>query len=357
MSQSKHYFPLFYATINLLFISCSKNHEVLKEFESFPIEKELVGQELDWKSCNYPAHLMIYDSILTVADAANENLLYFFDLNSDTFLGSVGKKGKGPDEMVSEPWLLPSYRENEKEIFFKFVNQETRTRCEVELFNSIKSKKIIYSNEKKLSSMLPDLIADELSDSIVVGSYRGHNFEEGVFLFDENNEEILNNQKRLKLDYSLDNETYDYVTQEWLKVSRNKQRIVGTFLHLKKIHLYDNQGNINLVIKDKNSEHLDVSNKGPDIILNNPVYYCCSHLSNKYIYIVNRNELLTDKLSKPHSEVLVFSYNGDPIVKYELDRVVTSRSAIYFKNNRLYAWDEFSFAFVYFDLLPESHIK
>lgn len=317
-------------------------------FDSFHIEKNLISIEADWIINNDGLRMQIFDSILLVFDELNEHFFYFYNLNNHKLLASFGKKGKGPNEFVRPPEVLGSFRSENNEIYFFLNDQFQNEMVEVKLLESINSRRIVTQETFNLSYKLPIRILTRINDSIFAGT--GNDKRGSLFLYNYKQDSIINWQKRVKTKgfgyIHKDNEFI--INQEYIKVRPDKQKIVGIFHSLKRIHIYNPEGDIETIIIDKDQGDLDFSSE--KALFNNIKYYYPSILSDKYILIVNT--LSTGKdWGKDQSkiEILIFDYSGKAVANYKLDRWVLGYTMDW-KLNRLYAYDLNNDKFVYYNL-------
>ncbi|AWW31243.1 hypothetical protein DN752_14540 [Echinicola strongylocentroti] len=87
--------------------------------EDIPPPTQLNGRKLNFQEFLNPRHILFLDNHLVVAQNANleTDLFYLYDLENDSFIGSIGKKGFGPGEMVQSTGMEPGFSEGE---FFTF---------------------------------------------------------------------------------------------------------------------------------------------------------------------------------------------------------------------------------------------
>ena len=348
----KNYFIILFILLLViipLYQSCINNSGKIVEFDSFSIEKNLIAHEANWINNNSNLHMQIFDSILLVIDMYNEHYFYFYNINSQKLLTSFGKKGKGPDEFFNIPEVLDFYRAEENEIYFYLVDQAKRGIIEVKLLTSIKSNKIVSNEIIEFSYKIPGIFLYKLNDSIYAGS--GEDNRGSLFLYNIKRDSIIKWQKRTKI------KGYGYIyldnklngSQEYIKVSPDRKKIVSRFYFLKRIHIYDNKGDIITIIQDKNKGGLDFSS--PHVSSKNNDRYRLSILSNEFFLIVNSSLPSNRDRNKGQQimEILIFNYSGKAVAKYKLDRLGFVFTMDW-KMNRLYTYDDENGEFIYYNL-------
>ena len=111
-------------------------------------------------------------------------------------------------------------------------------------------------------------------------------------------------------------------------IKPNNSKIVSALQFFKRIDVFSPE-----------TEHLfsiefDDSPDNPEYYTNpdNPIpntlilYFTLMHLSDNYIYLYNRNSSIDIETIVKKPEVLVFSWEGEPVARYQLDRRISSFS-------------------------------
>jgi hypothetical protein len=325
----------------IILTSCTSKDPQILEFNSFPIETRVSARELQWDDCGIPLKVSVYDTIIVIVQNANKHLLYFFNTTNNSLIGSACRKGKGPGEFSHGPWLQPQFHSDNKDIYISMVDQGTRERIELAVFQSISSGSAVIKKRKKISDLIPDPLAFELNDSIVVGTDKWAG-ETSLFFFNERTESVISTTPKIEIE-GLNSEKERPDFQEWLNISPNRDYFVGNFNQIKLFTIYDHDGRLDFIIKNKENKVNRAEERGK-------VYYEDIHLSDDNIYVVNANRIMAILPTQPDkSEVLVFNYKGRPIKKFLLDRTIM-RTAMDFVHNRLYGYDVVEMTYVYFDL-------
>lgn len=334
--------------VALLNHSC-KNHitEVI-EFDSFEIEKDIVAQDAKWINNYSSISPQIIDSILFLIDMYNENYFYFYNLNNHELLTSFGNRGKGPDEYYDLPESKEfSYKEGEKVFFYLMGRGKGRINeiSKINLLESLMSGKMVIEEKIEISYKIPSNFIFNLDDSIYVGSGRD---ERGtIFLYNVERDSIFKWQKRTKLKGfgTVHEKSKFLVNNEHIKVSPDRKRIVSRLTYLKRIHIYDNEGDIIRILIDKNNKGLDLSSRIPTCKSND--FYGHHSISSKHILVYNSsyNRVEYNQIN----EIYIFDYSGNAIAKFNLDRFIYGL-VMDWNTNRLYGYDNENDHFVFYQL-------
>jgi len=343
-------FAGFIILIMILFLSCQKKKSVKTVvFDTFPIEKNLVSHEINWINNFQSYNMCIYDSILFVMEF-RKPFFSFYNINNHKLLASFGKRGKGPDEFLQVPDQCKFFRPDNNEIYFYLIDQQKDEIIEAKLLSSIKSKKIVSQKIAKLSYKLPSVLIKRINDSVYAGT--GYDKRGSIFFYNMKQDSVIKWTKRFDIKghgfVHRDNKLR--VNQEYIYISPDRQKIISRFLLLKRIHIYDNQGDILVRIEDKNKGNLDFSSMTATSKIKERYHPII--LSNEYILVINNiatNRFSEEDKDQKRKEILVFDYSGNAVAKYKLDGLVYGY-AMDWNTKRLYSWDELTGKFVYFDL-------
>ena len=75
-------------------------------FEDFPVQKELVGNVLEFDSLIMrPRDIFVLDSVLVVVETGMDELFHVYNLNSKKYITSHVVRGNGPDDMLSPRFI------------------------------------------------------------------------------------------------------------------------------------------------------------------------------------------------------------------------------------------------------------
>lgn len=339
---------LLLLVIALLFQNCT-NHEVeVIEFDSFELEKDLVAQDAKWINNYSSISPQIIDSILFLIDMYNKDYFYFYNLNNQELLTSFGKRGKGPDEYYDLPESKEfSYKEGEKVFFYLLGRGKGRINeiSKINLLESLKSKKMVIEEKIELSHKIPCSFIFKLNDTIYAGS--GRDERGSLFLYNIERDTIFKWQERTELKGYGDvhKKNKFHANMETIKVSPDRQKIVSRLTYLKRIHIYNNNGDILRILQDKNNKGFNLSS--PSITNRYNDFYGHHSISNKYILVYNSsyNRVEYNQIN----EIYILDYSGKSIAKFNLDRFIYGL-AMDWNTNRLYGYDNENDHFVFYQL-------
>jgi hypothetical protein len=97
----------YYILGMLLFLCSCVSHDKYENaksfsFEDFPVQKELVGNVLEFDSLIMrPRDIFVSDSVLVVIEMGMDKLFHLYNLNSRKYMASHIIRGNGPDDMLS----------------------------------------------------------------------------------------------------------------------------------------------------------------------------------------------------------------------------------------------------------------
>ena len=111
------------------------------------------------------------------------------------------------------------------------------------------------------------------------------------------------------------------------------QRIVSCFNVMRRLHVYNADGDFLRVIKEKGSEIFNTGDK--DIYANNKEHFTRTFLSDKYILVLDRDRLVG---TAPPSNLSLFNPKGEALIHYKLDSWIFY-GAVDWKTNILYTCD------------------
>jgi len=154
--------------VTILSIGCKhKNRETC--FNEFQTEYTIKSTTPGWVDNNVVINMKIYDSILAVVDNQNENILYFYDLKAKNHIGSIGSKGKGPNEFVNCPVLSKNYINQKKDIVFQIFDRDHQTFYDLQLYESLKSGILNMTKSATLPKKMYFSKPEKINDSLIVG--------------------------------------------------------------------------------------------------------------------------------------------------------------------------------------------
>jgi len=313
-------------------------------FEPFPIERELVAQKIEWIHAITGFEMMLQDSILYVVDDRSDYWLYIYNIKNDSLIASLIGKGKGPNEFTSGLHLGTCFEPGNMDNPVYITDVGRREILKVRTSASLSERKPVISGKIKIPEILSTMVYP-LNDSILIELAASDSTD--MVFYDCKKNTAVRALKPTKDLLKLSALNSNAVFNSKLSFSPDHERIVRTFITMKRVHVYNASGDLILVMKDKTVPGFDLSgSRGPDFFNNNPMYFTDAVLSNDYMLIINENRY-NRQFTKV--EMLLFDYSGKSIAKFKLDRFIRS-FAMDWRNFRLYGFDPQNYEFVTYDL-------
>lgn len=303
--------------VSICFLMGCSSHHKTKEvlLDKYPIEKELKHTSIDWINNYCTGAIYTFDTILFIIDHCSDEAMHFYDLKSESIITSVGKKGKGPNEFPTTPNTEGLWYESKNDIIFQIKDFSKQSFAFLSLNKIINSQDIIPVNMVSFPEIYNWQSASLINDSTCVGTA---SIEKGSLFF-----------------YNFNTKTYDWKSErtrrtsqihpmneflwdtEDLRVKRDLSQFVGTFRYLKKIHIYDDNGNLLAKISEKD----ELTTQDFSIPLfssenETMLYYGNAILGESVFCVINYR---FSRKTNYNSELLVFDYDGNPLAKYILD--------------------------------------
>ena len=298
--------------------------------KEFPQEISIEGEQIDFDSIPLcPSDLMVKDSLLIKkrwGRVCDDYLFYVYNVNTWELLGAFGTEGRGPNEFLY-PITNFQFENNESSVNL-WVNDLHQNRIQLMNINeSLEKNNPVFDNSIANIEKIPDMI-----DVIVLpdGNIAGRSLAPlgRMFYYDKMRDsvkwmEYFPKVEQWPPDHMLVN-LYNGPTG----IKPDNSRIVSALRYFKRIDVFSPE-----------TEHLfsivfDDSPDNPEYYTNpdNPTpntlayYFTLMHLSDNYIYVFNKN-ISHDNVSLNETpELYVFTWEGEPVISYSLDRRFSSFS-------------------------------
>ena len=173
MSKSYRFLILIFGIISIPFAFCLSQQKEIR-FTKFPQTFQLKGTRVNIKEIFRVGMVSVYDSVLIISNTAeSENQFHIYNRKSFKYLGSAGKVGRGPNEIVN-PGL--AVLDSKKGLFW-FLD-----------FGSRKIWKFNIGKMVKVRNYLPESFAPMPNVFVIVFYYP---FRDNLFSFIENDPKKL----------------------------------------------------------------------------------------------------------------------------------------------------------------------
>jgi len=329
--ENKSNLILFLISTLILF-SCTQEgfENSIITIEEFPQEVSIEGEQIVFDTLPLcPQDIMVKDSMLIKkrwGRVCDDYFFYVYNVNTWELLGAFGTEGRGPNEFLY-PITNFQFENNESSVNL-WVNDLHQNRIQLMNINeSLEKNNPVFDNSIANIEKIPDMI-----DVIVLpdGNIAGRSLAPlgRMFYYDKMRDsvkwmEYFPKVEQWPPDHMLVN-LYNGPTG----IKPDNSRIVSALRYFKRIDVFSPE-----------TEHLfsivfDDSPDNPEYYTNpdNPTpntlayYFTLMHLSDNYIYVFNKN-ISHDNVSLNETpELYVFTWEGEPVISYSLDRRFSSFS-------------------------------
>lgn len=310
---------------------------------SFDEVIQLKSTVFDTTVIQNPARIALNDTILFSLNTSygSDTLVRCFSTVNKHYLGGIGIRGNGPEEILSASNVCFSVDSSQFWVFD--VTKQTWNHANMSIFNNMNST----NNWDVFNLRNPNLPGIDnlywIKNGFVGNSW--FKYEERFFIFNPDGtvrKPIINNN--LKFTNDLSDAILADMFFTHLTITPNHSNIVLAGRYLDLIEIYDNHGNILKMIKGpekgfdfvfdrERSSARSVLVKSPD----SKRAYLAVKATTEKIYALYSGKAKKDKEHYSYSKCLyVFSMDGKCLKKYILDVPIIDFS-IDEKNNKLYA--------------------
>ena len=340
---------ILYIFIILFCFTACKNKTVYSVVDLFNETKELKNHSLriDGFSENIlnPAQIEIINDRLFLLDVQASTPFSVIDLQKQKYLNSFGKKGEGPGEIIGVMDFYVNYNETGincwdamlRHLYFCEKDSALlyNKTVGINLFDDLK-------NKKSFNSFFPNVLQVDKSLFLAIGCSGEKRFS----LLNTKNNKVLQTGEYPKQEMvtGIDSTIKAHAYHGKIRYNREKKRVVYISLYSEMIEIFNvNEFGLELAFgnyttipkfKQENSPRgIRIRTEKDKFGTNLGV-----SISDDYIFILYQSKIITDKnrRSAAANDVLVFNWNGEPIMHYKLDHEVTSIS-IKKDSKRLYA--------------------
>jgi hypothetical protein len=314
--------------VNLSNCTNNNTHNNLTEFDKFENCYDINAEAVDWLDLWVCTDMAIFDRLLVAIDWGKDNIFNVYNIDSQKFIGSFGSHGKGPGEFAQVPELNSvSYIQN-NETIFQIFNTEKNIIQNINLNESLKNSKLAIFLEIKVPDDFVSKKPMYSKESNLYGSNNGQ-----LIRYNTHDHSTTYFGEPIHFDQELSSKFLEIASIMYIELSDDEEHIVGSFNALRRIHIYNIQGDLLKTIKEKGKPFIKTNYE--EFYRENPVCYSKSYAHNEKILVLNQNRLIPMTTS---GELLLFNLNGQALTKYRLDRWI-SFGAIDWQSRTFYSFD------------------
>jgi hypothetical protein len=318
---------LLYLFLPLLGFACSQEPKFkVQEITSFPINKEIIGEEVDIDSMpSCPRYLLVAGKYMVLLNYDDCDIDYFhvYDKKTFSFIGSFGTSGRGPNELY---YPIPTKQivANDTLKGFWIKNQKNKRYELVNIEKSLKRKQcVVEDNDYKTPG----------SEGQVFGSY--HVSAEKIIACSGSGEKgryfthNFKNQSTQWLGFVPEIPTINYVHKDEDRsilytaengLSSDGNHFVSALKIAKRIDIFSNTLEHQLsIIYNDSPKNLKVAFKTEDDWHNTFIHFADMYMGNDLIYILNHKMSTSGRLTEDIPEIHVLSLEGKAVGRYRLD--------------------------------------
>lgn len=323
--------------ILILLTSCSScTKQNILQYDEFPVVKEIHGENIGPKDYFAKADQCLLDSsILFVLDGRSDHFFHFFDTGDFHLLGKFLMQGRGPDEIVSEPYLCQQRFIDNKGIYFYDPTENKIVYTGISPGNG----KLYFEHNKELD--IPNSIQNIQNVSYMSADKfvaRGCLYDGKLAFFNTNNGSVKFTPFYPKMDINK-NKFRDYYVSYYGDISFNEtqNKLACSNREFNQIEVYSKDGGLLHEIRfgDLNNPFANPSKKY--------FYYNAISTTSKYIYSsfigVKTKNLKFSLIGTLKTQLHVYDWEGNAIAFIKLDRL-TGYFCVDEDNQYLFAIDE-----------------
>lgn len=313
-------------------------------FEDFPVQKELVGNVLEFDSLIMrPRDIFVLDSVLVVVETGMDELFHVYNLNSKKYIMSHVVRGNGPDDMLS-----PRFIKGKNDVI-SICDMNTSKVYEYGVTDFVSAIKPEPSYTTKLDSS-PFVGVIEIDNKYISNMYGENGKQYNVF--DKNGKKI--NQI---IDYPSSNISYTDAEKRDAYyaniVGNGKDRIAVCYSMTDLIEIYSVDGDLlhrihgpeQFFARFNEFQNGEVKTSTPEKNINRDAYFSPCSNNGKFFVLYDGDFVDSPDNDRSCSYLMMFSWNGKPEALFRLDVPLISFT-IDKVHNKIYG----------ISIVPEYHI-
>ena len=288
--------------------------------EEFPIKKRLVGEPVKKIKALAMGDIIILDTLLIIQNHKNEKLFSIYNLTNYKLLFNFGTKGRGPGE-----FLVPEMNTHIKYQNFKPILQifdlERRRLTFIDILETLKTKEMVYTEEvlPKIRIYVNRLFYK--NDSIFIGAPEA----EGRFMiynYSTKQTKIISYLPEMEFPINKNNLNFIYTSVSC--INEKTGVFVSAPLSKNEIDFFDFSGNYLHSSTMEKSEIYKSNFASENITKTDAKRYIISIKNyDNLIYALNEYlpyTTIRKRKKYPNSKIQVFSWKGEAIKEYIMDR-------------------------------------
>lgn len=308
----------------IVVVSCKieTNNELINnktiEICSFPLTKELKGEKIDIEILGLH-EITVADTFLIGFDyRGRDNFMHVYSTNTLDYLGSLIKKGRGPNEILTLTYVGQYDIDNLGCHLWISDNAIFNKTYKLNVTKSLKEKSTVFDTCLVFKNC-PFSYRYKLNDSIFAGFVFGNTSNVDFFHYNINKCKVNSSVKMYKKDFP--NAKYaDIYKSLSMQISSDNKYFVVSSSRLNKIHIFPNDfskalslsvSEINYSIKEMLKREYEEQN----------LTYGDIAVSEDYIFVIYLNKSLNDLNKEGNSsgkELHVFRWTGEPVMKINI---------------------------------------
>lgn len=325
------YFALLFFLSILLTNCVSREEEDVKYVNTFPVEKKVVAKDVEWIKPDLLSGMLQIDSFLIILNRKGKNAFQVYNTNQKEMICQGGNFGKGPNEFKN-PLMMNQYIKKDGCIYF-FIWDHRKILYTIDLNKLILGDNFV-SNREQLSTKFGIQSGLVKIDSTVLGfsdDSDGRTFEYNLNSKETNLWDYYPKIKNTNTYSSFDL----YILYGAFMAYNNKLNIVvkSYASYFNQLVFFTPSGNRIRTIKLPNIDY----NLNSENAISSPAYTFNLQHSDSYIYVsyedyADKNQLQYKGL------VNVFDWEGNPVVRYNIENKLISAFAVDEINGKIYGY-------------------
>ncbi len=340
----KHFVILL--ILSILLSNCvSREEKIVKYVNTFPVEKKVVATDVEWIEPYQLSGMLQIDSFLIISNQKGDNVFQVYNTNRKKLICQGGNFGKGPNEFIN-PQMMNQYTKKDGCIYF-FIWDQRKNLYTLDLNKLILGENFVIHSEK-LSTKFGIQSGLVKIDSTVLGfsdDSEGKTFE---YNLNSKKTDFWDYYPTIKNINTYSNYDLYFLYGAFMAYNAKLNTIVQcNTSYFNQLVFYTPSGKRIRTIK---LPEIDYILNGENVI-NAPSYSFYLQHNDRYIYVsyddyVGKNQLQYKGL------VNVFDWEGNPVVRYNVENKLISAFAVDEINGKIYGYahESYNYLIVEFDI-------
>lgn len=324
-----------------LFISCNRFPET--EVVHVNEIKNLLGTEILKNKISGNSIFIVDTLILMNLPKTHDSIYRVYGVKSNQYLGSLVKKGQGMQEF-SAIMFSGQYEKSNNGIKIWLTDFNTMEMVLINVTNSLKANETIV--EKRVSivnkSIMEMMFLFYINNEKVIGYHnvveKGQAWDKRLFIFNPFNSKVeFKSVPPIHMAKDMNSTFRNVAYSGMATIKPNRERIVDMRSYQPIVNIFDSQGNhINsLILKEDFESYFDTEMLAKRKFTN---YNSWLNVSDNYIYVSIKDELVSAKKKKKNTIIRVFDWDGNSVSNLNIPANIRS-FAVDEKNRNIYGLD------------------